>query len=131
MSCGGSSRRTGAVLAGCAAASRMLPTLFMLFMFPAPLPASAAPAASGEWRGTGVTLLQFLGLYAGLPIVLFGVVAFLFVLLPSWAREGRNRPGGELLGSAEPVWFNGPGDAQSALQVAEPSQDGGGASAHW
>lgn len=96
----------------------------------------AGPAVAAEpgWRGTGMTLLQVLGVFLGLPLGLFIVISLIFVLLPSWAREVRYRPG--LVWTAEPVWFDGPetrsDQASGAAEPpARPTTDGGGASASW
>lgn len=91
-------------------------------------PAPALAVVSG-WRGSGLTGLQVLGIYVGGPLGLFLLIALLFVALPAWASGSRHRP--ELVWTAEPTWFGGPADGQGALQVTEPSEDGGGASASW
>ena len=98
---------------------------------PALVVASPALAAGGGWRGTGLTFLQLLGVLVGGPIVLFVVISLLFVQIPAWIGESRYRTGPGLLGAPRPVWFKGPADEQGSLDVAEPSQDGGGASASW
>jgi hypothetical protein len=58
------------------------------------LAASAALAANhpydGEDSGPGLTVLQTLGIYLGIPLGLFLLISFL-VLLPEWTRGDRNR----------------------------------------
>ena len=58
------------------------------------LAASSALAANhpydGEDAGPGLTVLQTLGLYVGIPLGLFLLISFL-VVLPGWARGDRNR----------------------------------------
>lgn len=58
------------------------------------LAASSALAANhpydGEDSGPGLTVLQTLGIYLGIPLGLFLLISF-FVLLPGWARGDRNR----------------------------------------
>lgn len=58
------------------------------------LAASTALAANhpydGEDSGSGLTVLQTLGIYVGIPLALFLVISFL-VVLPGWARGDRNR----------------------------------------
>lgn len=91
--------------------------------------AQPALAATPGWRGSGLTSLQVLGIFVGIPLAMFVVITLLFVLLPSWAGETRHRPGPG--STVEPAWFAGPADGQRSVEVAEPSQDGGGASASW
>lgn len=84
---------------------------------------------------TDLTPLQTLGIFAGIPVAAFCLIALL-VVVPSWARDARYRPG--LPWHAEPVWFEGPASA-SAGEVdereeparGEPARGGGGASATW
>ncbi len=59
------------------------------------LAATAALAASnhnydGEDSGPGLTVLQTLGIYVGIPLGLFLLISFL-VVLPGWVRGDRNR----------------------------------------
>ncbi len=58
------------------------------------LAASAALAANhpydGEDAGPGLSVLQTLGIYLGIPLGLFLLIAFL-VVLPGWARGDHNR----------------------------------------
>lgn len=79
----------------------------------------------GEALGMGATLLIFVGA----PVALFLLIALL-VAAPSLARGPRYRPG--LGWWAAPVWYGGPaGDAQAAVQAAQPTTEGGGTSARW
>lgn len=104
-------------------------TVTAVSMAPALLWAPPAFATLPGWRGSGLTLLEVLGYYVGIPLALFLVISVLFVLVPFWVGESRRSPG--LLWTAEPVWFDGARDGQQSVDVAEPSQDGGGASASW
>lgn len=100
--------------------------------------ASAAPvllwappafAALPGWRRSGLTFLEVLGFYVGLPLALFIGISLLFVLIPFWVGESRRSQKSSW--GAQPLWFDGPRDGQQSVDVAEPSQDGGGASARW
>lgn len=84
----------------------------------------------GDASGKGLSALQTLLIFAGIPIGLFVVISLL-VMAPSMARGPRYRPG--LGWWAAPVWFNGPDDADSAVRhaTATPKNEGGGASARW
>lgn len=101
------------------------------------LPATPAMAAAtllatpddGEDPGPGLSVLQTLGIFVGIPVLLFVVIAVL-VSAPSAARGPRYRPG--LGWWAAPVWFNGPDDAERAVrESAGSASQGGGASARW
>lgn len=78
------SRLRAGVRAGIIAATASVPLLA----------ASSALAAShpydGEDSGPGLTVLQTLGIYLGIPLGLFLLIAFL-VVLPGWVRGDRNR----------------------------------------
>jgi hypothetical protein len=94
-------------------------------------PASAALAANvddGQDPGPGLSVLQTVLIFVGIPALLF-VVITLLVMAPSMARGPRYRPG--LGWWAAPVWFNGPHDADIAVRTATPTAEGGGASARW
>jgi hypothetical protein len=102
------------------------------------LPATPAAAAAtllatarddGDDPGPGLSVMQTLGIFVGIPVLLFVVIAVL-VSAPSAARGPRYRPG--LGWWAAPVWFNGPDDAERAVRDAAGSTgQGGGASARW
>jgi hypothetical protein len=101
------------------------------------LPATPAAAATvlavarddGDDPGPGLSVIQTLGIYVGIPVLLFVVIAVL-VAAPAAARGPRYRPG--LGWWAAPVWFNGPDDAERAVRDAAGSTgQGGGASARW
>ncbi len=102
------------------------------------LPATPAAAAAtllanarddGDDPGSGLSVIQTLGIFVGFPVLLFVVIAVL-VAAPSVARGPRYRPG--LGWWAAPVWFNGPEDAERAVREAAGSTgQGGGASARW
>jgi hypothetical protein len=93
-------------------------------------PAFAANRDDGDDPGAGLSTLEALWWFVGLPLVLFAVVALL-VYAPSIARGPRQRPGSSW--SAGPVWFNGPtdGDVDAAIAAATPTAEGGGTSARW
>lgn len=82
----------------------------------------------GQQTGGGLSPLQTLLIYVGIPALLF-VVIVLLVSAPSVARGPRYRPG--LGWWAAPVWFNGPEDADAAVRTATATTGGGGASARW
>lgn len=103
----------------------------------------AARRDDGEQRGPGLSVLETLGFYVGIPLLVVLVVTLL-TLAPSGARSPRYRPG--LTWWAEPVWIGGPsGGAQSAVagsassNTAQTSAAGraavseltGGARARW
>ena len=101
------------------------------------LPATPAMAAGtllaaqddGADPGPGLSVLQTLGIFVGIPVLLFVVIAVL-VAAPSAARGPRYRPG--LGWWSAPVWFNGPDDAERAVrESAGSASQGGGASARW
>jgi hypothetical protein len=99
------------------------------------LPATPAAGAvlavpdDGEDPGPGLSVLQTVGIFVGIPVLLFVIIAVL-VTAPSAARGPRYRPG--LGWWAAPVWFNGPDDAERAVRESTGSaSQGGGASARW
>ena len=82
----------------------------------------------GDQTGAGLSVLQTVLIFVGIPAGLFVLIALL-VSAPSIARGPRYRPG--LGWWAAPVWFNGPDDADSAVRSAAATAGGGGASARW
>jgi len=82
----------------------------------------------GSDSGPGLSVLQTILIFVGIPAGLFVLIALL-VTAPSIARGPRYRPG--LGWWAAPVWFNGPDDADTAVRRATPTTDGGGTSARW
>lgn len=76
------------------------------------LAATSAFAANfqGEDPGPRLSVLQTLGIFLGIPIALFLIIAFL-VMLPGWVRGDRNR--------AEIGW-----DEQSAARAREELRTG-------
>jgi hypothetical protein len=101
------------------------------------LPASPVLAATlvagrddGEEPGSGLSALQTIGIFVGIPVALFLFIALL-VAAPGAARGPRYRPG--VGWWAAPVWFNGPDQVESAVQrdVTAATTEGGGASARW
>jgi hypothetical protein len=78
----------------------------------APLLAAASAFAAnfqGEDAGPRLSVLQTLGIFVGIPIALFLIIAFL-VMLPGWVRGDRNR--------AEIGW-----DAESAAKARTQLKD--------
>ncbi len=92
----------------------------------------AFAADDGEVSGSGLSALQTLGIFVGIPLAAYLLIVFL-VLLPSLVRGPRYRPGRAW--TAQPVWFSGPDEPTAALAAvdtdAAKSVVGGGASASW
>jgi hypothetical protein len=106
-----------------------------------PLLAATAALASnhnydGEDSGPGLTVLQTLGIYVGIPLGLFLLISFL-VVLPGWVRGDRNRRevgwigqnGATTPGSAAPSASSSSSAGQSVS--AGKSGGTGGASGSW
>lgn len=91
-------------------------------------PAVATVVDDGTETADGLSVLETVLWFVGVPLGLF-VVITLLVMAPSAARGPRYRPG--LGWWAAPVWFNGPDDPDAAVRAAEPTAGGGGASARW
>jgi hypothetical protein len=112
-----------------AAATVVLLTLTTtLIGVPAYAATYAANTDDGQQTGDGLSVVQTLLIFVGIPAALFVVIALL-VSAPSMARGPRYRPG--LGWWAAPVWFNGPDDADTAVRGATATAGGGGASARW
>lgn len=108
------------------------------------LAASTAFAAyhhyDGEDSGPGLSVLQTLGIYLGIPLALFLLISFL-VVLPGWVRGDRNRREvGWVGGNGSAAGSNGasgsgasPSSSSSAQQSvsAGKSAGTGGASGSW
>jgi hypothetical protein len=97
--------------------------------------ATAAPALAIGERGDpggGLTWVQTVLIYVGIPVGVALVITFL-VFLPSMVRGPRYRPGRPW--TAGSVWFGGPPDAATALEAVTTlpaaTVQGGGASARW
>ncbi len=103
-------------------------TVVLLASFVAAGPAYAANLDDGQDRGGGLSVIQTLLVFVGIPAALFVAIVVL-VSAPSMARGPRYRPG--LGWWAAPVWFNGPDDADAAVRKAVATTAGGGASARW
>jgi hypothetical protein len=110
-------------------------TVVLLTTLPTTLAGSPAYAATlaantddGQQTGDGLSVIQTLLIFVGIPAALFVAIALL-VSAPSMARGPRYRPG--LGWWAAPIWFNGPDDADSAVRTATATTAGGGASARW
>jgi hypothetical protein len=106
-------RRRAAARAGAVVATAVIPLLA----------ASAAFADNhpydGEDAGPGLTVLQTLGIYLGIPIGLFLLIAFL-VVLPGWVRGDRNR--------REVGWVGQNGATASDAAATRPGKAAGSAS---
>lgn len=108
------------------------------------LAASTAFAAyhhyDGEDSGPGLTVLQTLGLYVGIPVALFLLISFL-VVLPGWVRGDRNRREVGWVGrngsAADSGRSSGSGASPSSSSSAQQSVSAGksagtgGASGSW
>jgi hypothetical protein len=99
----------------------------LVLLSSAPAFAASHPDAGSD-PGGGLTVLQTLLLFVGIPAGVFALVVVL-VTASSMSRGPRYRPG--LGWWAAPVWFNGPDDADSAVRSAAATTGGGGASARW
>jgi hypothetical protein len=88
----------------------------------------AANTDDGQQTGAGLSVLQTLLIFVGIPAALFVAIVVL-VSAPSMARGPRSRPGRG--GGAAPVWYTGPDDADTAVRTATATAGGGGASARW
>lgn len=82
----------------------------------------------GEDPGGGLSVLQTLGIYVGIPLGLFVVISLL-AAAPGMSSRPRYRPG--VGWWAAPVWFNGPADPEQAVRETTVGSDGGGTSARW
>ena len=92
-------------------------------------PAVAAPSVHALENGTGdgLSFLENVLIFAGIPLGLFCLITLL-VLAPSIMRGGYKPSLGWW---AEPVWFGGPSNPYEALEDVHETQEGGGASARW
>jgi len=84
----------------------------------------------GEDSGSGLTVLQTLGIYVGIPLALFLIIAFL-VCLPGWVRGDRNK---REVGWVEPPSASeASGPKSSAGEAVSAGRQGGtgGASGTW
>lgn len=99
------------------------------------LVAGAAPALAIGERGDpggGLTWVQTVLIYLGIPVAAFVALAML-VYLPSLVRGPRYRPGRPWTSGS--VWFGGPADPDAAVgevtSLPPSTIEGGGASARW
>ena len=96
--------------------------------------ALASPALAAQHRyegdnpGPGLTAVETLGLFVGIPALVIAIV-YLLVFAGSGSRGPRYRPGVAWQGA--PRWWGGPPDGERAVESAEPTRGGGGARAHW
>ena len=130
-------RLRAAVRAGAVVATAAVPLLAASTAF-----ADSHPY-DGEDAGSGLTVLQTLGLYVGIPLGLFLLISFL-VVLPGWIRGDRNRRevgwigqnGAGAPANAVPDAGSGkaagPASSSSAQQSVSAGKPGtGGASGSW
>ena len=89
----------------------------------------------GDDPGPGLTAVQTLGLFIGIPALVISVV-YLLVFASSGSRGPRYRAG--VAWQGEPEWWGGPEGAAAFGSGAAGSTDatagttgGGGARAHW
>ncbi len=91
----------------------------------------------GEDSGSGLTVLQTLGLYVGIPLALFLFISFL-VVLPGWIRGDRNRRevgwigqngAGAPTGTGPATGSASSSSAQQSVSAGKPGT--GGASGSW
>jgi hypothetical protein len=94
------------------------------------VPAAAKLSDDGEQSGPGLSVVQTLLIFAGIPLAVI-IIIWILVSVPAKAKGPRYRPG--LGWWAAPVWFNGPDNADAAVRSAQPTpiKEGGGASARW
>jgi len=100
-------------------------TVALVLLVPSP---ALANVDDGSESGDGLSVLETLFWFVGIPLALFVVIALL-VSAPSMARGPRYRPG--LGWWAAPIWFNGPDSPDTAVRTAVPTAGSGGASARW
>lgn len=91
-------------------------------------PALARVQDDGAETADGLSLLETLFWFVGIPLALFLGITLL-VVAPGLVRGPRYRPG--VGWWAAPVWFDGPDDADTAVRDAVALTGGGGASARW
>lgn len=97
--------------------------------------ASASPAmaeshySDGESPGPGISVLQTLGVYVGIPLGIYLVLALL-TFAPSTTRGPRYRPGSGW--NADTAWLGGPKDTAGGTDTdASRAHGAGGASGQW
>jgi hypothetical protein len=97
--------------------------------------AGATPALAINEKGDpggGLTWVQTVLIYVGIPVAAFLLITFL-VFLPSIVRGPRYRPGRPW--TAGSVWFGGPEEAlgphDEVSDLPATTTEGGGASARW
>jgi hypothetical protein len=86
--------------------------------------------SDGDQPGHGISILEGVAIYVGIPVLLTLVLTGIS-FLPATTRGPRYRPG--LGWRAAPVWFGGPrsaADREHAL-TATPVEGNGGVSAEW
>lgn len=95
-------------------------------------PAGPKPGRSAVDSGPGLSVLQTILIYIGIPLVLFVGIALLSSA-GSIRRSGRQYRVADGW-DASPMWFNGPafgGTGQPENRPGPSTLDGGGASARW
>lgn len=125
-------RLRAAARAGAVAATAAIPLLAASTAF------AYAHPYDGEDAGSGLTVLQTLGIYVGIPLALFALISFL-VVLPGWVRGDRNRREVGWVGqngAARPVDAAGKSSGSSSSSAQQSVSAGksagtGGASGSW
>lgn len=86
----------------------------------------------GDDPGPGLTAVQTLGLFVGIPALVISVI-YLLVFAGTGSRGPRYRAG--VAWQGEPEWWGGPeggtGGVRGATDSTAGSTGGGGARAHW
>jgi hypothetical protein len=86
----------------------------------------------GENSGPGLTVLETLGIYVGIPVAIFVLISFL-VVLPGWVKGDRNRKAAGWLdapAAARAGVKSSAGDDEAAVATGTASGTGG-ASGSW
>lgn len=91
-------------------------------------PAMALIRDPGDEPGTGLSVLETLGYFVGIPLGIIGLITFL-VFIPEIVAGASVRPG--LVTPSEPLWINGPArvtrqSARSEAAIGEPAASAAG-----
>lgn len=109
---GGPARVRAALRAGTAAALTSVPLLA------AGTALAATHPYDGEDSGSGLTILQTIGIYVCIPLGLFLLISFL-VLAPGWIKGDRNRREVGWTGQAQPAGAGAPAVAATPASAAK------------
>jgi hypothetical protein len=91
-------------------------------------PAMALMRDPGDEPGTGLSVLETLGYFVGIPLGIVALITFC-VFIPEIVAGASVRSG--LVTPSEPLWINGPAgvrgqSAQSEAAIGEPAASGAG-----